>query len=342
MTWPDCPFFLFGMGDRRKLLYRGGALLDPFTGDTVRRWEIAADRLFASEYAVRLTKPDGRIVSITEDESGVRIEENGRQSSLTESRLSLPRFEDYSHGALLRTLHHDLLVSLTDGRPVPNILVYPKPWYRDAAMMCLALERTGNLRLVRDWALSLREPFDENNQCREPDNLGQALYLISLFSDRSHPLVATVLETIPQYRRGDYLVGLTDGAEHPVYQTKWLKFGLRRLGLDDPFRIPPVFDSYSALFWMGYTDDHVVGPAFDEGAKENYPYLAWAEAHFHRSGPPTPLPRDQYPVTWEANASQADYGGMRVVGGEYVTRRLCTPHSWHAAEMFLYLLDLDR
>jgi hypothetical protein len=39
-------------------------------------------------------------------------------------------------------------------------------------MMCMRLERTGNLGLVKDWILTLREPFDCNNAgvC-EPDNL---------------------------------------------------------------------------------------------------------------------------------------------------------------------------
>jgi len=339
MRLPECPFYLFGMGDRRKLLYKAGALLDLFTGEVVRQWDTARDHIFASEYAVRLRRADGGVVLIVEDEHGLWVEEEGRRTALAESRLSLPRFEEHSHGALLRTLHHDILVSIADGKPVPNILVYPKPWYRDAAMTCLCLEKTGNLHLVRDWVLGLRQPFDGNNRCQEPDNLGQGLYLVSLFSDRSHPLVKAIQDTIPQCRQGDTIVGITDGAEHPVYQTKWLKYGLRRLGLGDPYRVPRVFDSYSALFWMDYTDEHVDGPPFDEGGKDNYPYLGWAEAHFHRWGPPTALAKHQYPLTWEAHASQARYEGMRVVCEEYVERSICSPHSWHAAEMLLYLVE---
>jgi len=34
MQLPDCPFLLFGMGNRRKLLYRDAALLDAPSGDT--------------------------------------------------------------------------------------------------------------------------------------------------------------------------------------------------------------------------------------------------------------------------------------------------------------------
>ncbi len=40
---------------------------------------------------------------------------------------------------------------------------------------------------------------------------------------------------------------------------------------------------------------------------------------------------------WEA--SQADYRGMGIIDQEYLGGRLCTPHTWHAAEVFLYLLE---
>jgi len=201
------------------------------------------------------------------------------------------------------------------------------------------LQKTDNLHLIKPWILKLNEPFDHNNAGnREPDNLGQVLYLISLTADSSHPLVDKVLRTIPQFQKGKHLVGSTDFSEHPVYQTKWLKFGLRALGLEDPYEIPAVFDSYSALFWMDFKTAHVQGPAFSKKAMTNYPYLAWAQAHFHFGPPPMSL-QEQYPLTWEAHASQANYAGMRLVSKEYTDRKICVPHSWHAAEMFLFLLD---
>jgi hypothetical protein len=206
-------------------------------------------------------------------------------------------------------------------------------------MVCMALERTGNLPLVADWIEGLRDPFDRNNAGNEePDNLGEALYLISLVSDASHPLVQTILDRLPGFTRDHHLYGPTDGGEHPVYQTKWLKLGLRRLGLDDPYVIPTVFDSYSALFWMDYREQHVAGARFDARAGELYPYLVWAEAHFHGDPPPLHLAGRGGPLTWETQASEADCEGMRVVCPEYVAHRTCAPHTWHAAEMFLSLL----
>ena len=41
-----------------------------------------------------------------------------------------------------------------------------------------------------------------------------------------------------------YLEGKTDYALHPVFQTKWMKYGLKSLGLPDPYTIPKQYDSY--------------------------------------------------------------------------------------------------
>ena len=340
MRLPDCKFYLFGMGNRRKILYKQGMLLDAQTGETIRRWDVSSDNIHLSEYAVKVKTKEGKAATIREDENGVWVEEDGKAVCLTRSHLRLPRFEESENSSLLRVLHHEVLVNIVDGKPVPNFLVYPEPWYRDAAMICMCLEKTGNLGLVEDWISDLREPFDRNNSgvC-EPDNLGQVLYMISLVSDASHPLVQTVVRALPEVEKGKHIVGPTDYSKHPVYQTKWVKFGLRHLGLDDPYEIPKVFDGYSALFWMDYKEAHVDGPPFNERAKELYPYLGWAEAHFHGWSPPMKYSSSKYPVTWEADACQADYTGMSPVSQEYVERRICSPHAWHSAEMFLYLLE---
>jgi hypothetical protein len=147
-------------------------------------------------------------------------------------------------------LHQEILVNVIDGMPVPNFFVYRKPWYRDGAMMGMCLRETGNLDLLRDWILGLREPYDGNNAGEtEADNLGQALYLISLVADKSHPLTARVLAELPRFESENYIRGHSDFAQHPVYQTKWAKFGLAALGLPDPYQIPLLPDAYSALFW---------------------------------------------------------------------------------------------
>ena len=62
-------------------------------------------------------------------------------------------------------------------------------------------------------------------------------------------------------------------------------------------------------------------------------------AHFLGAPLPLHLTGQGYPLTWEAHASQADYEGMRRIDATFVGRQLCAPHTWHAAEMFLYLCE---
>jgi hypothetical protein len=339
-------FLLFGMGSRRKLVYApGGRLLDALTLEPVRSWEVVREELEAAESRASLETRRGEAVRIVEDEDGVWVEERGGRELLSRgSRVRLPRFDGHPQASWLRALHAEILVNVTPGGPVPNLWVYPRPWYRDAAMMLMCLRETGNLGLVEAWCLGLHKVFDRNNAGDpEADNLGQVLFMLSLFDARKHPLVAEVLKAVPGYRREDHIVGRTDGAQRPVYQTKWLKFGLRALGLDDPYRIPAVFDAYSPLFWMDYRDEHVAGERFSAKALRDYPYLNWAEAHFFDEPPPEPLGELQPPLTREGTGSEAEYWRLRpladlgVITAEQMAAEVCTPHTWHAAEMFLYL-----
>jgi hypothetical protein len=341
MILTEPAFFLFGCGARQKLLYRGGELLDARSGAVLKKWPVTAAVIRPQDLTVSLTVADStQSVVISEDEQGVWLNEGGTRTSLTAAPVKLPTFSDGKRdattAALLRILHHEILLNVVDGKPLPNFMVYQKPWYRDGAMMAMVLAKTGNLDLITPWIMGLREPFDHNNKNeREPDNLGQALYLISLVSDAKHPLVATVLKEAETFRVGDHIRGNSDFAPHPVYQTKWLKFGLRALGLPDAWKIPAVEDSYSALFWMDYRDEQVGKGSFASHGRQPYPYLGWASDHFYGKTPV--VPAIGFPLTWEAKASEAHYAGMAVVAPAYVTERLSAPHTWHAAEMFLYL-----
>lgn len=336
---PEGPAFqLFGAGPRRKLLYVNGCLSDVRTGQVLRQWTVSAEHVMADPPAVSLTTTSGEQIRIEENEQGVWLTLNEINHALDPRPLALPQFDGHPHAALLRALLHELLVNVVAGAPLPNLLVYDRPWYRDAAMVCMVFERTGHLELVRDWILGLREPYDRNNagHC-EPDNLGEVLYLVSLVSDAAHPVVARVLEAAQGCTVDQHLSGWSDFAPHPVYQTKWMKYGLARLGLPDPYRIPTVPDTYSALFWMAYRDQHQPGEAFSLREGELYPYLAWAEAHFHGAPPPMHLAGQHAPLTWETEASEANYAGLGVLDPALPVTRHAAPHTWHAAEMFLYL-----
>ncbi len=336
---PNISFFLFGMGPRRKLIYKAGILQDALSGEILRRWDVQAEVIVPPEYAVVIRTQNGQSISIVEDETGVWLEEDGQRQSLSESELNLPAFTEHKYASVLRVLHQEILINIIDGLPVPNFFVYRKPWYRDSALMAMALVEIGNLNLIEEWILGLREPYDCNNAGEtEADNLGQALYLVSLVSDKDHSVVARVLAELPKYETDHHIRGRSDFAEHPVYQTKWIKFGLAALGLPDPYEIPILSDSYSTLFWWDYQDQHVEGPRFNE---TDYPYLDWAEAHFYGENV-GPLGNRDYPLTWEANASQANYAALEILSPFYIEQKLSAPHTWHAVEMFMYLLYGDK
>jgi hypothetical protein len=341
-------FLLFGMGDRRKLLYVSpGRLVDALTLEPVRTWKIATEQLDAAAYCVTLTTRQGKLVRIQEDAEAVWLKEGKECVALTRGRrVHLPEFAGHPHSALLRVLHAELLVNLMPCGPVPNLWVYPRPWYRDAAMMLMCLQQTDNLHLVEGWVNGLHKVWDRNNAGDpEADNFGQVLYMISLFNNRKHPLIGKVLASVPAYRRRGHICGRTDYAERPVYQTKWLKFGLQSLDLDDPYKIPRTADAYSSLFWMDYRDQHVPHPRFTAEAVRLYPYLGWAEAHFYNDAPPRlAAPANWSPLTWEGRGSEAEYWRLRplvqlgALPVKCSTECLCTPHTWHAAEMFLYYM----
>ena len=339
---PDVKFFLFGMGARTKLLYRDGVLTEARTGRVLHRWKVNQEIIVPPDYTVWIETTDGAQVVLREDAEAVWLDEAGQHTALpgTSAAVRLPDFAGKKYPRVLRVLHQELLVNLTEAGPVPNYFVYPKPWYRDGAMVALALKETGNIGLLRDWILGLREPFDRNNAGeREADNLGQVLFLVSLVSDTNHPVVARVLAETARFEvsgaAGKFIKGRSDFAEHPVYQTKWLKFGLRALGLPDPYVVPKVADGYGALFWMDYRDQHTLGRDADD--RGNYPYLGWACDHFH-STKKSPLSNRDYPLTWEARASQAKYDGLKTLDPVFTAQKLSVPHTWHAAEAFLLLL----
>lgn len=340
---PDVRFFLFGMGQRPKFLYRDGKIIDVRSGVIARQWKIQSDVIIPPQYRVVMTKEDGSKLEIYEDEYAIWITDATNRVTIggSEKPLKIPTFEENKYPQVLRVLHQELLINVTPNGPVPNFFVYKKPWYRDAAMMGMAFQKTGNMRPIRDWIMNLRDPFDRNNAGEtEADNLGQALYLVSLVSDKKHPLVSQILLTTKQFEaespNGKYIRGRSDFAEHPVYQTKWLKYGLRALSINDNFAIPEIPDSYSALFWMDYKTSHVFSK--DAADREAYPYLGWANDHFHNTKK-SPISNRDYPLTWERNASQADYNGISIIDDAYVKQKIAAPHTWHAAEIFLYLLD---
>jgi DUF1680 family protein len=343
---PDIEFFLFGMGNRTKLLYKDGVLKNAISGEIIKQWPVKRDLIIPNEYKVEIETLTDVFITIYEDENGVYIKEGRKNERVdgTNATIKLPTFVGHKYSEILKVLNHEILINIVDSKPVPNFIVYNKPWRRDAAMMAMCLEETGNLNLIKDWVLNLNEPYDRNNEGNtEPDNLGQTLYLLSLFSDENHPLVKTILEAAKEFEvkddNGLYIKGSSDFHETPVYQTKWMKYGLRALGMDDPYSIPKIHDDYSSLFWWDYKDNYLEGTtdAYDQWNDDKYPYIGWAADNFHGKKR-NPISNRLYPLTWEQEASQAKYENLDIIDEVYVTEKISAPHTWHAAEVFLYLL----
>lgn len=336
---PPAKFFLFGMGGRAKHVYQSGRLTTA-TGQVVREWAVAEEMIVPSAYAVALKTTDGRTVVLFEDDRAFGLGEGGRRTIISEGPVRLPDFAGRPHAPVLRVLHQELLVNVIDGKPVPNYFVYAKPWYRDGAMMAMAFQKTENLHLIKEWILGLRDPYDRNNNGEaEADNPGQVLYLASLVSDKNHPIVPLARAELKRLTKGDHVEGRSDFAPHPVYQTQWAKFGLRALGLADPFTAPRVKDDYAPLFWWD-----VSGVDLSEvktRPSDDYPYLTWAGDHATGSRLGKLSDRD-YPLTWEAKASQANYAGIKSLSPAYAEQKISAPHTWHAAEAFLHLHEAKR
>jgi hypothetical protein len=338
-TLPNINFFFFGMGDRLKMVYKSGSLINAKTGKVLRRWKVKTAIIVPSEYLVHLELENSKAVDIQEDTQGVYIHENGMQVIMAESRMSLPTFSDKKFGTVLRVLHHEILMNVDEGMPVPNFMVYQKPRYRDAAIMTMVLKKTDNLNLIVNWIANLQTPCDLNSEGRpEIDNLGQVLYMISTVSDRKHPLIEKILETADSYKNSTYVEGKTDYAFHPVYQTKWLKYGLKSLGIADEYKIPLVYDNYSTLLWWDYRTESVGGRQFDENTSAKYPYLTWAEDHFLNQKRGI-VSLSDYPLSWESESKDANYEGMNIIDPIYAQIKLCLTHGWHASEMFLLLIE---
>ena len=196
------------------------------------------------------------------------------------------------------------------------------------------------IHLIADFIKSIDTVYDDNNGVKETDNIGQVLYLLSLIGENNHPMVEKCLNEAKMHLVDGTLDGSTDFGLHPVYQTKWLRLGMDALGLNtEKINVPKLSESYASLSWFdgdcdGYGDDFR-NKAFDE----YYPYLSWARWHFYNEDVPAETLEITYPLTWEAHASAADYNGIRQLSESYADNKLAAPHTWHAAEMFLYLIE---
>ena len=348
MITPEKQFYIFGMGHRTKHLYKDGKLIEIQSGRVAFSWSVKKEKLLFDRYMVVIWTTDNKIFLIEENENGLYVSEttSGERENiicLAESKIRLPDFEDCKYPAQLRILHQEILTSFIGTSPVPNIYVYDKPWYRDGAMMALALDTTGNVELLRPWALSITELYDKNNKGNcEPDNLGQLAFVLSFFVDKEYPLVKKIVSEAKRIMENGMLTGITDYNHHEEYSTLWLKLGLNRLGIDTSFiKIAGNFDNYSRMFWMDRSEVERE-TKYENNYDEWYPYLWWAIKHFENEPIDEKYLEVKYPMSWEICASEATYEKIAPLSEEYAKHKCGAPHSWHASEMLMYLIEMKK
>jgi hypothetical protein len=336
---PTTRYFIFGEGDRPKLLYCRGRLQNLRTGEVVWQDSVIQERILASRTRIELVTKSGLVV-IREDEKGIWL--NNRKIFFGAS-INRPDFEPSPHAGRLRALHHEILVNIVDGAPLPNLLVYPGAWRRDASMAAMVLARTGNLQLIDPWIRGLDAFFDGNAGINEPDNIGQTLFLLGAVGARDHPLIAAAPGVVESVRKGQSISGLTDGKVHSVYQTLWLIKGLQAIGKPAPFNPPLALDHYANLAWWSAMRPVPFPYGFSSRATAAFPYLSWAECHSFRLAPPALPGPDAFPQSWEARSAKADWSKLTGLGlGDWAKAGILGPHIWHAAEAFCYLQDMPH
>lgn len=348
MIKPEKQFYIFGMGHRKKHLYKDGKLTEIESGKVVLSLDVKNEKFLFDRYMVVIWTNDNKTVLIEENETGLYVSnittgEREEISCLAESKINLPDFEECKYPAQLRILHQEILTSFVGVNPVPNIYVYDKPWYRDGAMMALALEATGNVELLKPWALSVTELYDRNNKGNcEPDNLGQLAFVLSFFVDKSYPLVTEIVNEAKRIMKDGMLTGITDYNHHEEYSTLWLKYALDKLGVDTSFiKISKNFDNYARMFWMDKTEVERKTP-YENKYDEWYPYLWWAVKHFEGEPIDEKYLEMKYPMSWEIKASEAKYENIAPLSEEYAKSKCGAPHSWHASEMLMYLIEMKK
>lgn len=340
-NWDD--FYFFGLANRRKILYKKNNLIDLETGKKIYSFTEEDHLIVPNIYSILIETTDGKYIKIYEDNSGVHFNINGKDKIITgtNQKIKLYSFENQKWQNIKKVLYGEILFNIKDSKIYPNILVYNKPWYRDAAMASMVLKQTNNTNLISKWVKNIEDIYDrQNDGIQETDNLGELLYILSTQDEINYQLVDKIekeAEKIAENNEnGYYLNGKTDFQEMNLYQNLWYKLGIESVGRKFPFKLSDIpKDGYTELtWWSNYKYE-----ANNETAGDiNYPYLSLAKKH--KTGKSQiAVSGNLYPLSWEKNASQANYNKMKVVSSDFVNAKLSPVHTWTASEMLLLILD---
>lgn len=331
-------FYIFGMGLRKKFLLTKEndeeyKLIEYDTRKDILT-NLTIEKIDYKNYTIFFNNN----IKIYENEYGIYIETEGQIETLDDSTyINIPNFTGYEHEEQLKILFNEVMINITEDGPKPNFIAYDGVWYRDACIVAKVLQETNNLEQIYTWINSIDKIYDEQNGIKEADNLGQVLYLISLAENKNQTLIEEVLKEAETLRTEEgYLDGFTDGNKHPVYQTKWLIYGMKELGLDSSYyKVPDITDSYAELLWFDRT-----GSRHKTRNNDRWQYLYFANLHYNKDK--INYRNTMYPISNEILPNKANFENMNLLNENFAKVHIVTPHAWSASEMFLYLLDLDR
>lgn len=337
------PFFILGMGLREKYLFvkeesKEKYKLVRYSDEQEIINNLILENIDYENYVIYAKDENKNKITIYENENGIYIHKENEEKVLDDSiKINIPTFDNYKHKKQLKILFNEVMINITKDGPKPNFIAYKNSWYRDSAIIAMVLKKTDNVNQIEDWISKINSIYDMQNGCKEPDNLGQVLFLVSLIDNKNEKLVNDILEEAQDTKTEDgYINGITDGTYHPVYQTKWLIYGLKSLGLNyEEWKIPNIYDDYESLLWFEKAEQNKSIENSDR-----WPYLFFARLHY--AGIPISFEENTYPISSEYCPSKANFKEMSMINESFTKSELIVPHAWSAAEMFLYLVDLDE
>ena len=333
-------YYFFGFGNRKKLLYKDNSLIDLSTGDKLYTFNTEEYIIIPNLYTVLIKTKEGNYIKIYEDSNGIHYNMNNVDNMIDNTKINLYDFKGEKYENIKKVLYGEILFNIKDSKIYPNILVYDNPWYRDAAIASMVLKRTNNTDLISDWVSNIKDIYDmQNKGNKETDNLGELLYIISTQKDKPQNLINKIkaeADTIANNNpNGKYLYGKTDYQDMYLYQNLWYKYGLESLNMEFKYDIDKLSDNYSNMAWWS---SNKVNTDVKSKVDENYPYLTIATYHKTKKGKIV-INSSIYPLSWEKNASEADYQKMKVLDNYYVDNRISPLHTWTASELLLLLMD---
>ena len=343
-------FFIFGMGRRNKyILHKNNDTnlynLYDFSRKTNLYENISIDEIDAVNYSA-IGRYEDKKFSISENENAVQISIDGDTYLYGEDvHINIPDFSDKKNRDILRILFNEVMVNITDKGPVPSLINYKAPFYRDAAIVAMFLNKTNNIDQIKPWIESINTMYDmQRIVVAEPDNLGQVLYLQSFLDNPNKELIDNILKEADRIATPDgMLSGTTDWASLSVYQTAWLKFGLASLGLDySKWKLEDgVKDAYADTMWFYNLEDK--DKLFNRDGNNSYhydsawQYLNYARAHFYDYDMGyIDRHNNKYPMSYEIGALQEE---LKLISPNMYKLKASAPHIWAAAEMYLYYID---